>query len=217
MSLALGVGHPVQPLSDVRCAEARSAGIDRPEGVVRSFQVSRHKVEPSEAVLACNLFAKDDARSALRDEAEERGPEVAGIRRTAALPGCGERLTWAAPGPDRAVIRPASKPKGVGPDADASEKMALGELGKIGRFNILDAPGIHGSGGDEPLFHKLPQPRGGKGVDLVVVGGHGPHPIGLKFTESPVRSPSPARPCSYGQASNQTQGLRFSTISCVSR
>jgi hypothetical protein len=48
---ALGVGHKVQSLPDVRSTEARSAGIDRPDGVTRSFQVRRNKVEPSERVL----------------------------------------------------------------------------------------------------------------------------------------------------------------------
>ena len=73
-SRADGVTHPVQSLSDVRRAEARSAGIDCPAGVARSFQVSRYKVEPSEAVLACNLLAKDDWRAALFDKPVEVRP-----------------------------------------------------------------------------------------------------------------------------------------------
>jgi hypothetical protein len=61
-SVAFGVGHPNKPeaLSDVRRADARSAQICRPEGVARCFHVSVYKVEPTEAVLACNLLAKDD-------------------------------------------------------------------------------------------------------------------------------------------------------------
>lgn len=55
-------------------ADARSAEIDRPAGVGRSFQVSLYKVEPSEAVLARNLLAKDDARAALSDEMVEGRP-----------------------------------------------------------------------------------------------------------------------------------------------
>jgi hypothetical protein len=55
-------------------AEARSAGIDRPDGVARSFQVSLYKVEPVKTVLACNLLAKDDWRAALFDEIVEVGP-----------------------------------------------------------------------------------------------------------------------------------------------
>jgi hypothetical protein len=40
--------------------EARSRGNDRPAGVVHSFHVSLNKVEPSEAVTASNLLAKND-------------------------------------------------------------------------------------------------------------------------------------------------------------
>jgi hypothetical protein len=75
-SFTTGVGHEVQSLSDVRRTEARSAGIKRPAGVSRCFQVSLNNVEPSEAVLTCNLLAKDDARAALADEVEPSGPKV---------------------------------------------------------------------------------------------------------------------------------------------
>ncbi len=70
LSVAFGVGHPhkPEPLSDVGRPDARSAQISRPDGVARSFQVSRYKVEPAEAVLARNLLAKDDWRVALVDE-----------------------------------------------------------------------------------------------------------------------------------------------------
>ena len=71
---ACGVGHPVEPLSDVRRADARSAQIGCCAGVTRSFQVSAYKVEPREAVFAGNLLAKDDWRAALADEPVERGP-----------------------------------------------------------------------------------------------------------------------------------------------
>lgn len=71
---AIGVGHDPQPLPDVRSADARSAEIERPCGVALDFQVRENKVEPHEAVRACNLFAKDDARAALRDEPVPSGP-----------------------------------------------------------------------------------------------------------------------------------------------
>jgi hypothetical protein len=58
----------------MRRAEARSAGIDRPAGVARSFHVSLYKVEPSKSVFARNLLAKDDWRAALADEVVERWP-----------------------------------------------------------------------------------------------------------------------------------------------
>jgi len=58
----------------MRSAEARSAGIDRPEGVARSFHVSLYKVEPSQSVLACNLLAKNKPSGALFDEPVEGRP-----------------------------------------------------------------------------------------------------------------------------------------------
>jgi hypothetical protein len=58
----------------VRGADARSAKIKRPDGVTLSFQVRLYKVEPSEAVLARNLFAKNDPRFALSDEVVEVRP-----------------------------------------------------------------------------------------------------------------------------------------------
>jgi len=53
------VGHPEQPLSDVRRTDARSAQISRCDGVTQFFQVSRYSVEPQPAILRDNLFAKD--------------------------------------------------------------------------------------------------------------------------------------------------------------
>jgi hypothetical protein len=61
-------------LADVGSADARSAKIDRPEGIARSFQVSLYKIEPSESVFARNLLTKDDTRAALFDEEVEEGP-----------------------------------------------------------------------------------------------------------------------------------------------
>lgn len=53
---AVGVGpptftHKVEPLPWIRRSETASQGNRRPEGVTRSFQVSRNKVEPSKAVF----------------------------------------------------------------------------------------------------------------------------------------------------------------------
>lgn len=75
---AAGVGHgnKVESLSDVPRTDARSAQIDRCKGVTRTFHVRVNKVEPIEAVLARNLFAKHDARAALRDEVVEERPKV---------------------------------------------------------------------------------------------------------------------------------------------
>jgi hypothetical protein len=74
ISLAVGVGHEVKSLSDVRRADARSRETDRPCGVTDSFQVILNKVEPVMSDRAFNLFAKDDARAADVDEVEIRRP-----------------------------------------------------------------------------------------------------------------------------------------------
>jgi hypothetical protein len=57
-SLADVVGHEVQPLSDVRGADAVCAQYGVPAGVAFCFQVSLNKVDPVHS--ARNLFAKDD-------------------------------------------------------------------------------------------------------------------------------------------------------------
>ena len=79
-SLADGVTHPFsnkeQSLTDVRRTDARSAKIGRPDGVTLVFHFSVYKVEPTEASLACNLFAKDDWRAALADEIVPGRPQV---------------------------------------------------------------------------------------------------------------------------------------------
>jgi len=175
-SLALGVTHgasgPVEALSDVRRAEARSAGIDRPDGVVRSFQVSVYKVEPTEAVLACNLLAKDCVRAALRDETEEVGPEVSLVVETSTLAGGAERLTWARTGPNRTLVTPPGAAQGVAPDADPGEEVALGVTTKVIGFHVLDAALVDIAGCDVSGLDKLAQPRRRERVKLVVVGTH---------------------------------------------
>jgi len=52
----------------VRGTDARSAQIDRPIGVTRTFQVSLYKVEPTEAVFTSNLLTNDAVRLTLRDK-----------------------------------------------------------------------------------------------------------------------------------------------------
>ena len=71
---AIGVGHPVDPLPDVRRPDARSAQIRRRSGVASAFQVSANMVEPRESSSSGNLLAKDACRAALADEVEERRP-----------------------------------------------------------------------------------------------------------------------------------------------
>jgi hypothetical protein len=127
----------------VRSADARSAGIDRPDGVTRTFQVSRYKVEPREARLACNLFPKADVRAALADEPKEIGPEVARVIERESESGVTEGSTGTTARPDRSVVRPSGLPKGVGPDPDAGEEMALGVFGEIAGLHFSDASFIY--------------------------------------------------------------------------
>ena len=167
---AIGVGqpartfcHPVQPLTDVGSADedgldknriattypsfgflarARSAVIDRPDGVTRSLQVSTYSIEPPQSVLARYLLTKDAVRAALADEAKELGPEVPLVglalppaRRT-------ERLAGAGAGPDGPVVGPPGPAECVGPDADAGEKMAGNESAKVVCRHNPDVPPI---------------------------------------------------------------------------
>jgi hypothetical protein len=140
MSLVVGVSQPFsdkpEALANVRCADARSAQISRPEGVARCFHVRLYSVEPSEAVLARNLLSKDDWRTALADEPVELGPEVALIGKSGSFSGGAEGLTRARASPDGPVVGPSCETEGVGPDADSGEEVALREFAKIVGSNI---------------------------------------------------------------------------------
>jgi len=131
-----GVGHPVKPLPDVRASEARSAGIDRADGVRLAFQVSVYSVEPSESEFACNLFANDSARAPLADEWEPDRPKIALIIERFSRAGIAEWLAGAGACPDLFFVRPPSFPEGVAPDPDAGEEVALSVSGEVGRSNI---------------------------------------------------------------------------------
>jgi hypothetical protein len=152
--------------------EARSAGIDRPEGVTRCFQVSRYKVEPSKAVLRCNLLAKDDWRIRLLDEPMEGGPQVPLVIKPAAFACRAERLAWAGSGPDRFVVGPSGLSEGERPDADAGEPMALNKSGKVVWSDIFDAPFVDFARRDQVVIGELAQPCRGEWVVFVVVGAH---------------------------------------------
>jgi len=175
-SRAAGVGHPLcdeeEPLSDVRGADARSAEIDRPDGVARTFQVSVYSVEPSEAVARRNLLSKDDWRAALADETEPGRPEVALVSEPCTLARAAERLAGAASGPDGPVVGPASEAEGVAPHSDAGESMELRCGGNIHGIEFSHAMLIHHPFGDMSSVDQLAKPRCGEGVDLVVDRAH---------------------------------------------
>jgi hypothetical protein len=134
----MGVGHEPEALSDVERPDARSAEIRRPDGVIRSFQISRNTVEPSESIRARNLFTKDDCRAALADEAEPRRPKMAGIGGAMAFPRSAERLTGTAAGPDGAVISPSGESERITPSANAGKEVALGKSSQVIGLNKFD-------------------------------------------------------------------------------
>jgi hypothetical protein len=167
---ASGVGHPVESLSDVRRTEARSAGIDRPAGVTRTFQVIEYKVEPSKSVLARNLLTHDDLRTALPDEPERFRPEVALVARAFPLAGGTERLAWTACGPDFAIVSPSSESKSEAPHADSGEEVDLSVSHKVGGLELADVSRIDCPLGDVARLDELPEPRGRERIELVVDG-----------------------------------------------
>jgi len=161
-------------LPDVGRAEARSAEIQTPDGVALSFQVSVNKVEPSKTVLRRNLLAKDRCRVAVLDEVEPRRPEVPLVSSPASFACRAERLARTGTCPDGPVVGPPGAPQGVGPDADPCEEVALSKSPKVICSDIFDAPCVHLARCDVPRLDQLLEPRGGEGVDLVVVCGHSP-------------------------------------------
>jgi hypothetical protein len=139
-SIDFGVGHPISPVSDLGCADARSRENRRPEGVTASFQVSRHKVEPSPASRAFNLFSKDKVRATLADEPVEGWPKVPLVSKPAAFACRAERLAWARSGPERTIGGDASLSQGKGPSADSGKEVALSKSSKFVWRNVFYAP-----------------------------------------------------------------------------
>jgi hypothetical protein len=147
----------------------RSAGIDRPAGVALAFQVSEYSVEPHEAVLACNLLAKDDERAVGADEAGEVRPEVAGVAEAPAASGGAERLAGAASGPDRLVVGPAGIAEGSAPYPDAGEEVDLGEPLEVVGSKVMHAPLVDDARCDLAGRDQVMQPPNTKWIDFIIV------------------------------------------------
>jgi hypothetical protein len=162
----------VEALPDVRGADARSAQIGNPDGVTRSFQVSVNSVEPREAILARNLFAKNDWRSALGDELEPIGPEVPIVVEPGAVARLRERLARARPRPDVGVIVESGEPAREAPSTDAGEEMALSAAVDVGSAEGSDGPSVDRATRDLLSIDEVLQPLGSEPVDLVVDGDH---------------------------------------------
>jgi hypothetical protein len=151
----------------VRCPDARSAQIGRPDGVARSFQVSANKIEPGKPLLACNLLTKDDCRLALADEIEPDRPEVPLVGKPVVLAGGAERLAGTAAGPYGTVV--SSQLKGVGPTADAGEEVALPVGAEIAWKNQSYIPVIDISRRQQAGSDQIAQPLRAVGIVVVII------------------------------------------------
>jgi len=74
---AVGVAHPVQPLSDMRRPDAVCAQYKRPAGVAFRLQVCEYSIEPAELNGSRHLLANNALRALLANEVEPNRPEVA--------------------------------------------------------------------------------------------------------------------------------------------
>jgi len=151
----------------VRRAAARSTEIGRPHGVVRIFQVIVNKVEPEQSILARNLFAKNNVRSALSDEMVPGWPQVPLVSKPAAFACRAERLAWARAGP--ALTLETGEFERIGPHADAGEEVTSSIADKVIRFHILYAAFVDIARGDNPTRDQVSQPLRGVRIELVVV------------------------------------------------
>jgi hypothetical protein len=167
---AIGLCHEPKSLPDMECPDARSAEIDRREGVTRAFHVSVNKVEPLKSLR--NLFTKDDVRAALDDEVVPRRPKVPLVREPAAFACRAERLAGTGTRPDGPRRRPGREAERPRPSPDAREEMALDEACEVGRGNVDDRPVIDFAIGNLTGFHQRAEPRDGERIDFVVVGRH---------------------------------------------
>jgi hypothetical protein len=168
-SRALGVGHPVESLSDVRCADAVCAQYSRPDCVAIRFQVCRYSIEPVEANRLRNLLPKHSLRTELGDKPVKDGPEVAIIASAFALSGCGERLAGTASCPNRSSCGPSGEFEGKTPASDPGEEVTLDVSGEFMRFYFGYASFVHIPRRNQPRSHQLPQPRRRLWIVLVVV------------------------------------------------
>jgi hypothetical protein len=130
-------------------ADARSAKINRPCGVARSFQVSAYTVEPFKPCPACHLFASDDRRPEGCDQAVHLWPEVPFICGPCSLAGVAEGLARAGASPEGSVVGPLGEACGVTPPSNTGEEMDLGVSFEVVGLHINNTPFIHDAGGNQ--------------------------------------------------------------------
>lgn len=84
--------------------------------------------------------------------------------------GDAERLAGARTRPNRSVIGNSGESQGVGPTADAGEKVALSESSQVIWLNLGDAAFINVARSDQSALDQHAQPCRGVPIELVVVG-----------------------------------------------
>jgi hypothetical protein len=131
-SPAVGVGHSAkeQPLASVRGPDGASWQSGGPDGITTLRQISSHSGEPLAPKRACNLFAKEDWRSALADEVEPGGEQMSSVSCASALASDGEGLAGRRARPAFEVFA-SGELEGEGPPADPGEEVTLSKPGKV--------------------------------------------------------------------------------------
>lgn len=153
--------------------ETCSAKISRPDGVVRSLEISGNAVEPLEPIVACNLLPKDDARATELEEPEPRRPEVPLVVVPArSLPDVrgAPWLTGTGAGPHGPIVGPSGEPERVRPSSDPGEEMTLNKPGELAGVDVDDRSRVDFPISDRPCLDQCAQPFGRLLIVFVVVG-----------------------------------------------
>lgn len=132
-------------------ALARSAEIDRPDGVTRCFQVSRYKIEPLQAKRARNLLPNNSVRATLLDEMVAGGPKVPLISKPKLLACRAERLTREAGAPESSGVGDAGATGCKTPYADSGAEMYLRKSGEFSGSDVSEIARVNFTIGNKAL------------------------------------------------------------------
>jgi hypothetical protein len=135
------------------------ANINRPAGVSFSFQVSEYSIEPFEGILARNLLANKDDRSADFCDPEQLGPEVSRVVEPFLEPGCREGLARARPAVDADGVLESAKDKCGRPATNAGKEVALVVGFEFFGLDFMDTAGVNDTIGDDFKVNEFAQPR----------------------------------------------------------
>jgi hypothetical protein len=105
----------------------------------------------------------------MADDAEEVGPEMAGVVEAVAFASAAEWLARAGACDDGLAVGDAREPERPRPAADSGEEVVLGVSSKLSWVNISNAPFVDVAGRNFPGPDQLTQPRRGMRIELVVI------------------------------------------------